>query len=759
VDRISDFFLSRIAIFFALFAALSIAAGSYLAENGIRFDYNIEAFLPDEDPSIEEYRDFAKRYAPDDAVVMLGFETDSLFSDGVLSAIAAITEALEEIPHVDRVHSLTNFERVVAGEDYVEHRRLLDAVSDSLTAREAILSDSLASGYLVNLEGTVTAIYVHINRDDKGYSVRREVIDGILGVATRYEDRFAFRYTGIPYLRNAYVDAIQGEALRYFALSSLVILIALIWLFRGIRGIVLPLAIVYLGVVWTVTVMMITGSAIDVLSSTISAMILVVGVADAVHLLARYYDGVSLGLGKKEAVRDMLIRLGTATLLTSVTTALGFATLVTSNIVPVRRFGVYTAVGVLLTFLISIILLTAVLSWMPKPRSQSSRRLSGPFRSLMDRVDRIASTRTRLVLVMSALVFAISAVGATRVRVNAFVNDDLGHATPLYKDQKFFEENLVAPFPLEVVISGDTNSFNDPATLKKVEHVESFLRSQPEIGRSVSVVDLVKEMDKALNPESTGGIPERSDLISQYLFLLDLAGSEESRQLILPDRSEVRIASLVADVGSHRLSPLLASVDSVLQATFGDEMRYSKTGTIVLASRVSQHIVDSLLVSTLLAFLFVSLIMGFLYRSPVLVVISLIPNLLPLVAVAGFMGFAGIELKPATAVIFSISFGVAVDDTIHLLARLRQELKGGSLLAPAIRTSLLGTGKAVLITSVILCGGFLALTTSQFQSSVYMGGLISLTVALALAADIFLLPALLYSWDRYCVRRGINPVA
>ena len=749
----------RVSLFFTVFVVASIVACWYLVEGGIRFDYNIEAFLPDEDPAIEEYKEFAERYAPDDAVVMVGFKSDSLFTAPVLDALDEMTRAFERIPQVDRVSSLTNFERVVVTDDLVERRRLIDTAGDAFDARSAVLGDDLARGYLVDSTGSVTALYVHISTEEKGYRVRREVIDGILAVTETFGDRFDFRYSGIPYLRNAYVDAIRGEAVRYFGLSSLVILVALVWLFRGLRGVVIPLAIVYMGVVWTIALMMVMGSSIDVLSSTISAMILAVGVADSVHLLARYYDSIALGLAKREAVRDMLVRLGAATLLTSVTTALGFASLVTSNIVPVRRFGVYTAAGVLMTFFISIVVLTAVLTWMPKPRAQSSQRLSGPFRALMVRVDRIAANHSGVVLLAGAVLLLVAGVGVTKVRVNAYVNDDLGPSTTLYKDQQFFEKNLVAPFPLEIVVRGGANAMHDPANLKSIEHLQSYLRSQPAVGRSLSIVDLIKDVDQSLNPDATGAVPEQADLLSQYFLLLDLAGSEEARQLISQDHSEARVASLVADIGSARLNPLLADIDSVMQSTFGKELSYTKTGTIVLASRVSEHIVDSLLTSTALAFLFVSAIMGFLYRSPTLIVISLIPNVLPLIAVAGFMGFVGIELKPATAVIFSISFGVAVDDTIHLLARLRQELKAGEPMNQAIHRSLLGTGKPIVITSIVLIGGFAILTTSQFQSSVFMGGLISLTVALALLGDIFVLPALLYRWSAYCDKRGVYPFA
>lgn len=749
-------FQSRIAIFFALLVAGSAAATIYLFVNGIRFDYNIEAFLPDADPTIEQYKAFAERYTPDDGVVVVGFASDSLFSRQVLDAVAEMTRAFRSIPNVERVRSLTNLERLVVREDVVEYRNLLGSIPDTASVRDVILSDRMAVDLLVDSSGTVTAMYVHIDPDEKGYVVRRAVIDGILAVTRRYDSRFDFHYSGIPYLRNAYVDAIRGEAVRYFGLSSLVILIALVWLFRGLRGVVVPLVIVYLGVVWTIAVMMLTGSSIDVLSSTISAMILVVGVADSVHLLARYYDGVASGLGKREAVHDMLVRLGAATLLTSITTALGFATLVSSSIVPVRRFGVYTAAGVMLTFAVSIVVLTAVLTWMPKPRAQSSRRLAGPFHRLMDWVDRFAFARTSQILIAGMIVLVVSLIGASKVRVNAFVNDDLGRSTQLYRDQAFFQERLAPPFPLEIVLNGEADAFSDPANLRKIDSLQAFIRSKEPVGRSFSIVDVVKDVDQSLNPDATGGVPDGSDLVSQYLFLLDMSGSEDTRQFMSMDRSEVRVASLVEDVGSQELMPLLAEIDSAVTVAFGDDVSHTMTGTIVLASRVSEHIVDSLLVSTALAFLFVSVIVGFLYRNPVLVVISLLPNVLPLIVVAGVMGFAGIELKPATAVIFSISFGVAVDDTIHLLARLRQELQLGHPLRQAIRTALLGAGKAIVITSIILVGGFLVLMTSQFESSVHMGGLISLTIVLALISDVFLLPALLYQWSRVMDRRGIT---
>ena len=754
MNRLADLILRYPRWVLAFVVAASLGAVLYLAFFGLRYDYNLENFLPADDPAIQAYEAFTAQYEPDDNVIAVGFEASDVFAFDVLRDVRAITDSLERLPDVDEVVSLVSAEALVDGESGLTLEPLIGEIVNDAETRAAqrarVMADSLAVGYVVNRAADATAVFVEISPEANDFEGRRAVIEGVQRVLAPYADRYDVRYSGIPYIRNTYVEQLQVEVVKYVSLSSLVILLVLLWLFRSAVGVVLPLAIVYLGVLWTSAAMMIAGSPIDILTSTTATIILVVGIADAVHLLTKYYNGIQGGLAKRAAVREMIVRLGAATLLTSVTTAIGFGTLATSEIVPLQRFGLFTAVGVMLVYVLSIATLPVMLLWTKPPSARQVDRLSG---GRLDRwlgsLDRLTRTRPKAILLGAALVVAACGLGATQLRVNSYVNDDLGPGNALYDDMVFFQNRLVSPFPLELRITADTpEAFKDPDNLRRIAAVQAYLESRPEVKRTVSLADPLRRLNEILPADSVAGyrLPERRDEVAQYLLLLEMTDGERLARLVDFDYREVRIAALMDDVGSAHLKDFRVDLDAFLADTLGPDLAVMQTGLLVLASGVADHLTESLLVSIGLAVLFISALMGALFRNVKLVLLSLVPNLLPLVVTAGLMGAFGIDIKPATAVVFSISFGIAVDDTIHFLARFRQEIALGRPFEDAIRTTILGTGRAIVLTSVILIGGFSVLLTSQFESSAYMGVLVSATIAAALLADLLLLPALLHLW-------------
>ena len=751
MQRVADFILRHPRVVMAALVVVSLAAALYLVTGGVRFDYNLENFLPAEDPTIQEYKAFTEAYEPDDAFIVVGFEAEDVFAYETLRDIRAMTRALEAIDGVEDVASVTSAENLRGTFDGIEIAPLVGDIvddPDSLRAIEAsVQGDSLATGYVVNREGTATALFIRIRPELNHYDTRGAIIDAAQAALAPFDDAYTFRWSGYPYLRNAYVTMLQYEVVRSVGLASLVIVLVLIWMFRNVRGVVIPLVVVWLGLLWTIAAMMLLGNPIDVLTSTLAAIILVVAVADSLHLLAKYYDGL-LTLDKRAAIRQMVVRLGAATLLTSVTTAIGFGTLATSQVVPMKRFGAFTALGVMLTFAISVALIATVLLWTKPPTEKQIQRLSlGGFTRSLRWVDGFTERHAKGIIVATLVLCGIGAVGALQLRVNSYINDDLGPRTQVYQDIRFFEEHIVSPFRFETVLTAsEPDAFKDPALMRTVAEVEEYLLDEPAVKRVVSPADLLKQLNRAMRGDSAEAyrLPESADLTAQYFFLLELTDETALRRFVDFDYGEVRISAMMNDIGSAEIKAFRERYSAFLAETLPPDVEATQTGTIVLAAGLSDYLVESLLVSIGLAFVFISLLMGFLFRDVKLVVISLIPNVVPLLLIAGLMGFVGIEIKPATAVIFSIAFGIAIDDSIHMLARLRQEMQAGVAFRPALTATILGTGKAVLLTSLILFGGFIVLTTSVFQSTTYMGLLVSTTVALAVFADLFLLPALLH---------------
>ncbi len=756
MQRVADLLLRYPRAAFAALVALSLGAALHLALGGVRFDYNLEGFLPAGDPTIQEYEAFTAAYEPDDAFIVTGFETGppgSAYRYETLRDVADMTAALEGIEGVEEVVSLTSLENIRGTTDGIEVAPVVERLSpepDSLRALEKRLrADSLAVGYVVSRAGDATTLLIQIDPGLNQFETRGAIIDQAQAALQPWAERYDFRWSGFPYLRNAYVELLQVEVVRSVGMASFVILLILLWMFRSARGVLLPLVVVWLGVMWTIATIMLAGSSIDVLTSSTAAIVLVVAVADSIHLLSKYLDGVAGGLEKRAAIRQMVVRLGAATLLTSVTTAIGFATLATSRVVPMQRFGVFTAAGVMLTFAISLVLVTTVLLWTRPPKPGVVARLGGVgnFSRFLGWADRVTVRRPKTVVAVCAGIIALAAWGATGLRVNSLINDDLGPRTEVYQDIRFFEERIVSPFRFEVVLSTDEpDAFKDPALLRTVESVQDYLEEQPFVTRTVSPVDLLKQLNRAMRADSAAAyrLPTSEALTAQYLFLLELTDEAFLRRFADFDFREVRVSANMADVGSARIKEFREGFADYLDQNLPEGVEITTTGTIVLAADLSDYLVESLLLSIGLAFVFISILMGFLFRDARLVLVSLVPNVVPLIVVAGIMGAAGIDIKPATAVIFSIAFGIAVDDTIHVLARLRQEMAAGLALREAVRETIFGTGKAIILTSLILLGGFLVLTLSPFQSTTYMGILVSATIVLALLADLLLLPALLY---------------
>lgn len=769
MERLADALLRHPRLVFAATLLSSLALGVYLLVGGVRFDFNLEGFLPSGDPTIQQYRAFAETYEPDDAVVVVGFETGgpgSAFAYETLRDVEAMTAALEAVDGVERVLSMTTVAGVRAdglgGIEIAPLAGTLHPHPDSLAAlRARFRADSLAAAAVVSRAGDATALLVQMEPERNTYEGRATLIAEARRALAPWAERYELRWSGFPYLRNAYIGHLQAEVVRSVVLASLVIIVVLALLFRSVRGVVIPMTVVWLGVLWTVAVMMLAGSPIDVLTSSTAAIILVVAVADSIHLLAKYLDGLGHGLRQREALRQMVVRLGAATLLTSLTTAIGFATLATSRVVPMQRFGIFTAAGVLLTFALSLALVTVLLLWTGTSKRATVGRLgqTGPTARALARVDRLAERRPRAILAAAALVVAVSMAGALQLRVNSYINDDLGPRTRVYQDLRFFEQRLVPPFRFEVLLTADEpDAFMEPARLAEAERVADFLRRQPFVAHVTTPTDVLKALHRALHEDGAFALPDRRELAAQYFLLLELTDDDLLRRYVDFDYRELRLSAHMEDIGSARIQAFRDDFAAFLEATLPPGMTATTTGSIVLAADLSDYLVESLLVSIGLAFLFISLLMGALFRDVKLVLISLVPNVLPLVVVAGIMGWTGIEIKPATAVIFSIAFGIAVDDTIHMLARLRQERRAGHGLREALRRSIVGTGKAILLTSVILLGGFLVLAGSAFESTMYLGLLVSATIVLACLADLLVLPALLHVLYPHSMQAVSEPV-
>lgn len=724
----------------------------YPASN-IRTDFNLEGFYPEDDQVILDYKILEDEFGRDDNTILIGFKTDSLFTETVLRDLYYITQKIDEIDYLDRVFSLWSAEEInsdgsnLTFDRYLEYQKLEEYNYELL--KKNMISDPFLNGFLLNQSGNATAIAIRIIDDENTYPNRNLIIDSITQILELYQGTYNFHISGIPYFRNQYVNLLNDEIIWYITLSSLIIVLLLWYLYRTIWGVLFPMLIVWGTLLLTVAIIQLSGGHLEILSSTIAPILLCVGVADAVHMISKYDDSREAGHDKQFSILEMMTTLGSATFLTSVTTAIGFASLMSSSVVPMKMFGIYTAMGVLLAYIITIIFLPAALKLSRKKRvvDEKSNYFYPAIHSTLKRMSVLNRKHYKKVLLFGFIITIIFLSGTVKLNVNGKIFDDIGEDSQLMQDSRFFSENIAPQFPLEFIIdTGNPEGVISVDLFERLLLLEEHLLSYPEIYRVVGLHTLIGEVHTKINPANAlnqSRIPESNQAIAQYLLLLEVSDSDDLFRLVDFDYRNLRITSFTEDAGSNKINEIRDGVQEFLNVHFTDE-EVITTGTTILSADLTEKIVFSLAWSIIIAVVAISLIMTLLFKNIRLIIIALIPNILPLIIVAGIMGFFNIDIKPSTAIIFTIALGIAVDDSIHYLARFRIEYLTRGAVNPALAATTIRTGRAIIITSMILIAGFGTLLTSAFTSTAMMGLMVCTTILAALVADLFILPSLFY---------------
>ncbi|MDZ7719174.1 MAG: MMPL family transporter [Balneolaceae bacterium] len=724
----------------------------YPASN-IRTDFDLEGFYPQNDPVLKDYALLEQEFGRDDNAMLIGFKTDSLFSRDVLADLQEMTDQFKEIEDIKNVLSLWDAQQVQSSDNSLEFSSYLESnnfeVIDLDRLKKEMTSDPLLSGYLVNESGTATSIVLMIEESRNTYEVKERIINRVNEILSKYQDNYSFHISGIPFFRNQYVNMLNDEIVIYIVISSLLIIILLWYIYRTVWGIIYPMVIVWATLLLTVAIMQLTGGYLEVMSTTIAPILLCVGIADSVHMISKYDDAREAGLNKQKSIIEMLKTLGSATFLTSITTAIGFASLISSSVVPMKRFGIYTAAGVLIAYLITIVFLPAAIKLTRKKRivDEKSSAFYPWAHSLLKKLAVYTRLRYGRIIILGILVTIFFLIGIKNLDVNGRVFDDISEDTQLMRDSRFFTENISPQFPLEFVIdTGSPDSAISSAMMKKATKLDSILMSYPEIHRVAGLHKLIQQIHNEMNPDSTNfqnQLPTSDSAIAQYVLLLEINGSEALSRYVDFDFSKLRVTAFTEDAGSQRINQIRDEVSSEIDQIFPNH-NVIVTGTTILNADLTDKIVYSLAWSIILALIAITAIMVFMFKDFRLIIIALVPNIVPLLIVGGLMGYMNLDIKPSTAVIFTIALGIAVDDSIHYLARFRVEnIRSGAFL-PSLATTTIRTGRAIIITSLILVVGFGTLITSSFTSTTLMGALVCITIVSALFADLFLLPALFY---------------
>ncbi len=740
---------SRIAI--VVVVLLSLAA--LFSLRNVRVDYDFEQFFPKNDPELDSYLSFRERFGYDNDFLLFGLQrSEGVFDGQFLQRADSLTARLCRLPRVIRVLSPTRLSEPIVTPVGVFDVPSLRFQNDSTLALDsaAVWHDERIreNFFAKNGRSMLLVLTAEPNLSKLKCDTLLANVRAVMASTGFSDAKLAGRIVG----QDHYITTMVKETL-FFLTTSIALLAVFLWIgFRSVYSVIVPIAVVGLAILWQVGFMTALGKPLGILTMLLPTILFVVGMSDVVHLLECYLDEIRRDVPRVRAIAATYHEAGLPTFLTAVTSGIGFATLGTASIPPLQEFGFFTAIGVLVAFSLAFLLLPALLVLIPAERFLPRVQHVSPWDSRLPALFRFTIKHRKAILMTFGAISLVGTLGASRIRTNNFLLEDLPAHDPMKQGFLWFEKEFggVRPFEMEITVA-EGRSIWDLDVLQRIEHVQAYLDTTYAVDAIVSPVTLMRSLNKAFNGGDAAfyKLPDDAAECARYAKRTKLLGKEVLSTLVSADGRHARLTGRMVDEGGFVHKQKNTALEAVLKANdLHGDLRFQQTGMAYLIDRNNETLSQQLVFGMGMAIVLTALIMIWFFRDIRMVLVALIPNLVPLLFIAGVMGFVGIDLKVSTAIIFTIAFGIAEDDTIHMLAALRHHLRNGHSPAFALRRTYIGTGKAVTVTNLMLLSGFVLLVFSDFASIYYMGVLITLTLAFAYVAELFLLPALVMALMR-----------
>lgn len=752
-SRLTRWIIDHPKLIVFIIAAITIYLGFWATR--VKTDHRAGHFLARDSEVVQNFERFTETFEESQTLLYVVFDSQDTFSKDFLAKTDSLTRYISKMTGVDRVLSLTNYPYLERVGDTLVSRPLFDPAFDSDSLRSLYRSQPVLRGLLLSNDGEGSAMVIDIDDEFNNTSERVTLVRSIEEIVEQAVGDVAM--AGFPYLRSNYAERVTAEA-PLFTFLSLGISLGLLFItFRARRAVTLPTLIVALGITWTIGFVALMDHRLNIVTSVLPALLVIIGMANAIHLTTKFYDRYSLLGNRDEALVQTMSIVGLATFLTSLTTAIGFLVLILSGSQLLSVFGQYAALGIMLLYVLSITIIPLSFSILKPPAHGASLSTRAGMTSFFDGIGRFTQRHSGAIILASGLILIAGVFGAAKISSDIYIFSDFYDDDPLREDLRVFEDAYGGVLPMEVVIEAKREGqFRTLPNVRRLDRLQSRLAELDHVGNTISAADMLKAVNQSFynGREAAYRLPSSTEMPFLQEALGEIASGETASLLasnlpIFVDStfSITRVYMGVADIGTTRMNALADSALKLSREVFAED-RFDTyvTGTAVKATKSGENLVSNLAFSLLVALIVISFLMAGLFRSGRLTLISLAPNILPLILVGGTMGFVGILLKQSTALIFPLAFGIAVDDTIHFLAKYRLVRQNGTAKEEAILVTLRETGKAILFTSLVLMFGFLIFTLSSFGGTVNLGAFTALTLTAALMANLFLLPALLFRY-------------
>ena len=770
--------VSRIILRGRIFVLLGILAITLFLSTQWKyahFSYTEANMLPDDHPVNLEYQKFLHLFGEEGNLILLAVQDSTLFEYQKFKNWDALAKKIQKFDEVEYALSLSDIRKLVKDEKHkkfiVEH--LFDSIPQDDKAIQQIKTELFTrlpffENILFNKHTGTIQTLIYLKKNIVNTPIRKGfVLDKLNPMIAQFEkdNHLDVHVSGMPFIRTMNSTSISDEMVMFMILALSVTALIFFFFFRSFRATFITIIVVSIGVMWAFGFIGLFRYEISILTALIPPLIIVIGVPNAIFLINKYQQEVRKHGGKARSLQRVITKIGNATLMTNLTTAVGFATFIFTNSQLLSEFGVVASISIFGIFLLSLLIIPILYSYMPIPKEKHLKHLEKRWIEAIVRwIEKTVRHKRIELYITTVFLIVISMIGVYLIRVSGSLIEDMPKSKLFTKDIAFIEKEFGGIMALEFLIdTKKPNGVMKLSTLKRMDKLVELIDEIPELSRSVSVLDLVKFSKQAFynnNPDYYQ-LPTREEkvFIMPYIKNMGKKSRNVLHTYIDSTGRYTRLTTYMKDVGMEKMDRIEERVyDRVNKVLPPSRYDVTMTGKALVFLKGTNYLIKNLFVSLGLAILLISLFMGWMFRNIQMILISLIPNVLPLLITAGVMGYMGIPLKPSTILVFSVAFGISVDDTIHFLAKYRQELIATNWrIKKSIYAAIRETGVSMFYTSIVLFFGFLVFTVSSFGGTIALGGLVSGTLLIAMLSNLLLLPSLLLSLEsRIATKKVFN---
>jgi len=731
----------------------------------MRFTYTEANLLPDDHPINLEYDQFLSHFGEEGNLIVMGVKDSTIFTPEKFKAWNQLSKDIGKFNEVELTLSVGNLQKLEKRTDTTGFE-LVPFIKDSVftQANLAEYKDELFNklpfydGLIYSPDKQSIRSAIYLKKNIVNTAARKDfVIDDLIPIIKKFEeDTGVTVYTsGMPYIRTLNSQSIIDEIGLFIGGALLVTSLIFFFFFRSWRATFISMCTVIIGVMWAFGFLGLMHYEITVLTALIPPLIIVIGIPNCIFLINKYQQEIKLHGNQAKSLQRVIAKVGNATLMTNLTTASGFATFILVKSELLSEFGIVASINIVAIFLLSLLIIPIIYSYMAVPKYKHLKHLNKTWiNGFVNWIERMVKERRITIYISAVLLLCASIIGIYNIKISGSLIEDMPKNTGFFDDIRFFEKEYEGIMPLEIMVdTKKKKGVMSLSTLKRIDELQDHIKEIPEFAKPLSVVELVKYSKQAYY----NGNPEYYQLPNsqEKNFILSYAKSSNTDTNLLNSYVDstgqfARITTFMKDTEPDRFKRIEEDLHNEINKVFPPE-RYnvSVTGKALVFQKGTHYLVNNLILSLSLAIFLIAVFMAWMFRSFKMIIISLIPNLLPLIITAGVMGFVGVPIKPSTILVFSIAFGISVDDTIHFLAKYRQELIANNWkIKKSVFAALRETAVSMFYTSIVLFFGFSVFTISSFGGTVALGALVSITLLFAMLSNLLLLPTLLLSLER-----------